>query len=111
MLHGLLKQFRGVVGKTVPEIPLTAGSQLMPPLLGSAPEKVTVPTAILPPAVFPLPSIIAPVGTEDRPMEFSSARNDSQLRFSYIRPTPPRKTVRPLPRASHANPMRGAKSL
>src|SRR6202171_6155801 len=101
MLQGLLKQLRGVVGKTVPGIPVTAGYQLILPLLGEVPVKLTVPTAILRPAV-PVPeSMMAPVGTLDNPSEFSRARNDSQFRVSYIRPKPPRTTVRPLPVISH----------
>ncbi len=43
--------------------------------------------------------------------EYGISRNDSQFRVSYIRPKPPRSTVRPLPMVSHANPTRGAKSL
>src|SRR5258708_7235030 len=111
MLQGFKKQLRGVVGKTVPGIPVTAGSQLIPPVVGSEPEKVSVPTAILPPAVPLLASIMAPVGIVDKPKEFSRARNDSQFIVSYIRLKPPRNTVRPLPMASQAKPTRGAKSL
>src|SRR5262252_4476847 len=109
MLHGLAKQLSGVVGNTVPGTPVIAGSQLMPPLLGSKPEKLMVPTAIDPPAVLPLPSIMAPVGTLDKPRELFKARNDSQLRVSYMRPAPPRTTVRPFPVTSQATPNRGAK--
>src|SRR6266852_4656252 len=111
MLHGLLKQLSGVVGKTVPWTPVTAGSQFIPPLAGSAPAKFSVPTAMEPPAV-PLPaSMMAPVGTVARPRELFKARYDSQLRVSYVRPPPPLTTVRPLPVVSQAKPKRGAKSL
>src|ERR1035441_307676 len=111
MLHGLAKQLIGVVGKTVPATPVTAGSQLRPPLLGLLPKKFTVPTAMEPPAVWPFASMIAPVGMVARPRELLKARNDSQLSVSYITPPPPRTTVRPVPETSQANPNRGAKSL
>src|SRR5260221_13914518 len=94
MLQGLAKQLRGVVGKTVPGIPVTAGSQFIPPPLGSAPEKFRLPTAIEPPAGLFLASIMAPVGIVARPNEVLSARNDSPLRVSYIRVGPPPTTVR-----------------
>src|SRR5712671_6442074 len=110
MLQGLAKQLSGVVGKTVPGIPVTAGSQFIPPPLGSAPEKFKLPTAIVPPAVLLLTSMMAPVGIVARPSELLSARNDSQLRVSYMRLAPPRTTVRLLPAMSHAKPNRGAKS-
>src|ERR1035438_9920610 len=103
MLHGFAKQLRGEVGKTVPGIPVTAGSQLRPPLGGSLPEKFTVPTAMEPPALCPFGPIIAPVGMVARPRELLKARKDSQLSVSYMMPPPQRTTVRPLPETSTRN--------
>src|ERR1700722_5791903 len=67
--------------------------------------------AMVPPEVSPAESIWAPVGTVASPSELFKARNDSQLTVSYMIPTPPRSTVRPVPKMSHAKPNRGAKSL
>src|SRR5579864_7174397 len=101
MLQGLAKQLRAVVGNAVP-----GPFQLICPG-----PKVTVPTAIEPPAVFPDASTMAPVGMVLIPSELFKARNDSQLIVSYIMPPPPRTTVVPLPVTSQAKPKRGAKSL
>src|SRR2546428_7460088 len=82
IVQGFAKQLSGLVGKTVPGTPVMAGSQLRPPAVGSLPWNPMVPTAIDPPAVFPLVSMIAPVGMVLMPSELFNARNDSQLSVS-----------------------------
>src|SRR5712691_2211411 len=74
IVQGFAKQLSGVVGKTVPGMPVMAGSQLRPPAVGSLPWNPMVPTAIDPPAVFPLASMIAPVGMVLMPNERSEER-------------------------------------
>src|SRR5215469_8428458 len=96
-----------------------AGSQSMVLLPGNTvpnqfkldPGKPASPVAMLPPEVPPLELIWAPVGIVARPRELFNARKDSQLTVSYIMPTPPRSTVRALPKRSQAKPARGAKFL
>src|SRR5215471_6746007 len=99
--------------------PPVTGSQLMVLLPGNTvpnqsrvdPGKKATAVAMFPPELLPLESICAPVGTVASPRELFKARNDSQLTVSYISPAPARRTVRPLPRTSHAKPARGAKLL
>src|ERR1700730_4725490 len=69
------------------------------------------PAVIVPPAVPPVPSIIAPVGTLERPKALLKASSDSQLTVSSTKPAPPLKTVFPIPATSQAKPNRGAKFL
>src|ERR1700686_3639580 len=93
------------------------GSQLIVLLPGNnvpnqfklGPPNVATPAEMLPPEVPPVELIWAPVGTVARPKELFNARNASQLTVSYMMPPPPRSTVRPVPKTSHAKPARGAK--
>src|SRR5208282_3551275 len=95
--------------------PPVTGSQSMVLLPGNTvpfqfkldPPKNATPVAMLPPDVSPPKSIWAPVGTVANPSELFKARNDSQLRVSYMMPPPARSTVRPRPPMSQANPKRG----
>src|SRR5713226_6741066 len=70
-----------------------------------------LPAVIVPPAVPPEPSMMAPVGTLERPKALLKARKVSQLTVSYTRLVPPRSTVFPRPVTSQAKPKRGAKFL
>src|ERR1700737_278982 len=70
-----------------------------------------LPTRIVPPAVFPAASMVAPVGMLASPKLLLNARKDCQFTVSYDIPAPPRSTVLPLPVTSQANPKRGAKFL
>src|ERR1700736_3557687 len=70
-----------------------------------------LPAVIVPQAVSPAASIIAPVGTLERPNALLKASSASQLIVSYTRLPPPRNTVFPFPVTSHAKPKRGAKFL
>src|SRR3954447_18501956 len=72
---------------------------------------VTLPVVMVPPDVFPELSIGAPVGTLPGPKALLNATNDCQFTVSKISPPPPRNTVRPFPRMSHAKPPRGPKFL
>src|ERR1700758_3083941 len=101
--HGLSLQLTAVPYSVVPGV--SQGTGLRKFLM------VTLPVVIVPPEVSPALSIGAPVGTLPGPNALLKATNDCQLTVSYIRPPPPRSTVRPFPATSQANPPRGPKFL
>src|SRR5437868_11603911 len=90
---------------------LVVSPKIGPLSQGVAGAGLRLPAVIVPAAVSPAASMIAPVGTLGSPKLLLKARRACQFTVSYIKPPPPRTTVLPLPLTSQAKPNRGAKFL